>query len=141
MRVLLDSDVVFDFVFEREPFFQESRELMLRNTEGEFDGYISNITPVNLFYHGRKIVGASKIRQGISDLLKLTRVCSASHVCLVNALNSAFADYEDAVQHECAVTNGLEAVITRNVKDYKNAALPVFTPGDFLQLLKTQHKD
>ena len=77
MRVLLDSDVVFDFVFERIPFFQAARELI---------------------------------------------------------------DYEDAVQHASAFESGLDAIITRNVKDYKNARLPIFTPDDFLQHLKSQPK-
>ena len=74
MRVLLDTDIIFDFLLEREPFFQAARELILRNTNGQFEGYISSITPVNLFYHGRKNVGAVQIRQGIGDLLKLVRV-------------------------------------------------------------------
>ncbi|PYS64905.1 MAG: hypothetical protein DMF74_05510 [Acidobacteria bacterium] len=141
MRVLLDSDVVFDFVFERRPFFQAARELMLLITNGEFDGYISSITPVNLFYHGRKIVGATKIRQGISDLLTLVRVCPTTHACLAQALSLPFADYEDAVQHASAFESGLDAIITRNVKDYKKASLPIFTPNDFLRHLKSQPKD
>src|SRR5436853_7437722 len=83
---LLDSDVVFDFLLERQPFFQAARELMLRNANGEFEGYISSITPVNLFYHGRKIVGAAKIRQGITDLLKLVRVSPITQASLIQAL-------------------------------------------------------
>ena len=125
MRVLLDSDVIFDFLLERQPFFPVARELMLLNTSGEFEGYISSITPVNLFYHGRKIVGAVKIRAGIADLLKLVRVCPIDHVSLEQALSLPFADYEDAVQH---------------ARDYKNASLQVFTPDAFLQHLKASQE-
>lgn len=140
MRVLLDSDGVFDFLLERQPFFQAARELMLLNTRGEFEGYISSITPVNLFYHGRKIVGAAKIRQGITDLLKLVRVCPITQSCLVQALGLPFADFEDAVQHTSAVASGLEAIVTRNLDDYKNATLPVFSPTDFLAKLESEPK-
>ncbi|MFS8086125.1 MAG: PIN domain-containing protein [Acidobacteriota bacterium] len=138
MRVLLDSDVVFDFLLERQPFFQAARELMLLNTNGEFEGYISSITPVNLFYHGRKIVGAAKVREGIADLLKLVRVCPITQACLIQALGSPFADFEDAVQHASATASDLESIVTRNLNDYKNATLPIFSPTDFLSKLKSQ---
>jgi predicted nucleic acid-binding protein len=137
MRVLLDSNIVFDFLLERQPFFQVARELMLRNSKGEFEGFISSITPVNLFYHGRKIVGAAKIRQGIDDLLKVVRVCPITYASLVQALALPFADYEDAVQHASAAESGLEAIVTRNLGDYKNATLPVFSPIDFLAKVKS----
>jgi len=138
MRILLDSDVVFDFLLVRQPFFQAARELMLRNTNGEFEGYISSITPVNLFYHGRKIVGAAKIRQGIADLLKLVRVCPITQASLIQALALPFADFEDAVQHASATEAGLDAIVTRNLKDYKNSTLPIFSPTDFLAKLKSE---
>ena len=138
MRVLLDTDIIFDFVLEREPFFQAARDLILLNTKGQFEGYISSTTPVNLFYLGRKIVGAVQIRQGIGDLLKLVQVCPITHACLTQALSLSFADYEDAVQHSSAAEIGLDAIVTRNLKDYKNATLPVFSPTDFLVKLKSQ---
>ena len=111
---------------------------MLRNTNGEFEGYISSITPVNLFYHGRKIVGAAKIRQGIADLLKLVRVCPITQASLIQALALPFADFEDAVQHASAAENDLEAIVTRNLKDYKNSTLSIFSPNDFLARLKSE---
>jgi predicted nucleic acid-binding protein len=138
MRVLLDTDIIFDFLLEREPFFQVARDLILFITTGQFEGYISSITPINLFYHGRKIVGAGKAREGIADLLKLVRVCPITHACLVQALSLSFADYEDAVQHSSVAASGLDAIVTRNLKDYKNATLPIFSPMDFLAKLKSQ---
>lgn len=137
MRVLLDSDVVFDFVLEREPFFQDARDLIWLITNGDFDGYISSITPINLFYHGRKLVGAAKIKSGIADLLKLVHVCPTTHLDLVQALGFPSSDYEDAVQHSTAVASGLDAIVTRNLRDYREATLPVFSPTDFLVKLKS----
>ncbi|MDX6530575.1 MAG: hypothetical protein QOH41_2865 [Blastocatellia bacterium] len=138
MRVLLDTDIIFDFMLKREPFFQAASDLILLNTNGQFDGYISSITPVNLFYLGRKIVGSVQIKQGIGDLLKLVQVCPITHSCLSEALSLSFADYEDAVQHASAAASGLDAIVTRNLKDYKNATLPVFSPTDFLKKLELQ---
>jgi predicted nucleic acid-binding protein len=140
MRVLLDTDVILDFLLERTPFFEPASELLELNANGIFDAYISAITPVNVFYTGRKVVGASNIRQGVADLLKLVRVSSVTQESLEKALGLPFADYEDAVQHAVASSNGMEAIVTRDIGDYKNATLPVFSPPDFLDKLRTESK-
>jgi hypothetical protein len=49
-----------------------------------------------------------------------------------------FADYEDAVQHASATASSLEVIVTRDVHDYKNATLPVLSPREFLDKLKSQ---
>ena len=139
MRVLLDTDVILDFLLERKPFFQVASELLELNANGAFDAYISSITPINVFYIGRKVVGGSKIRQGIDNLLKLVRVTAVDDSSLVLALGLPFADYEDAVQHASASAARLEAIVTRNTGDYQNATLPVFSPTEFLQHFKSQH--
>ena len=138
MRVLLDTDVILDFLLERKPFFQAASDLLELNANGVFDAYISSITPINVFYLGRKVVAASKIRQGIDDLLRLVRVTAVDHSSLIQALGLPFTDYEDAVQHASASAAGLDAIITRNSDDYKNATLPVYSPADFLNHLKPQ---
>ena len=132
MRILCDTDVLFDLVFEREPHVAAAVELMEFNAAGIHQVFISAITPVNLFYIGKKEVGADRAKVVIADLLRLVEVCPVRNSTLISALALTFNDYEDAVQHACAVESGLDAIVTRNVKDYKNATIPVFTPTDFL---------
>jgi len=138
MRVLLDSDVVLDFVLEREPFVEAVGELFELIAQGACDGYISGITPVNVFYLMRKAKGVDKARQAIGDLLIAFQVCAITHTVLEDAFALPFADYEDAVQHASAAAIGLDAIVTRNLNDYKNASLPVYSPTDFLNHLKAQ---
>lgn len=46
-----------------------------------------------------------------------------------------FADYEDSIQYSSALTvEKLDAIITRNLKDYKNSSISVMTPQDFLKM-------
>ena len=138
MRVLLDTDVILDFLLVRESFFENASELLELNAQGIFDAYVSSITPINVFYLGRKVVGAPKIREGIAHLLTLVRISSVTRESLEQALGLPFADYEDGVQHVVATNSGLEAIVTRNLRDYKHATLPIFSPSDFLEKLKSQ---
>ncbi|HLM54493.1 MAG TPA: PIN domain-containing protein [Pyrinomonadaceae bacterium] len=138
MRALLDTDVVLDVIMARAPFDAAAGEILNFNERGLFEAYISGITPVNIFYIARKAKSSVGLRQAVEELLRAVRVCPLDHSILRSALSSPLADYEDAVQHACAVASRLDAIVTRNLEDYKNATLPVFAPADFLDHLKAQ---
>lgn len=138
MRVLLDTDVVLDVIMAREPFVLEAAELLDLSEQGAFEAYVSAITPLNIFYVARKARTKANLRQAVHELLQTVRVCTIDESVLANAFTLSFADYEDAVQHCCATASNLEGIVTRNLKDYKNATLPVFSPTDFLKKLKSR---
>lgn len=138
MRALLDTDVVLDVVLARAPFAKEATVLFDLCERGLFDAYVSGITPVNVSYVARKAHDSARLRQTIARLLRVVRICPVDHAALARAVNSPISDYEDAVQHACAEAAGLDAIVTRNLGDYKNAALPVLSPADFLQRLSQQ---
>lgn len=133
MRVLLDTNVVLDLFLDREPFAENSATLWKAHENGQLTTYISAITPVNLFYIARKLKGYDIAKQAIVDLLATLPVCLVDHTVLQDGLNAGFKDYEDAVQHSSALASGLDAILTRNTKDFTSAKLPVYTPADFLK--------
>ena len=135
MRVLIDSDVNLDFILQRQPFFIEAAEIFTRLGNGKFDAYISAVTPINVYYFTRKAKGINGARQAVQDLLIAAKVCAIDDKILQDAHNSPITDYEDAVQHECAVAENLDAIVTRNLKDYKNSTVKVYSPTEFLQII------
>jgi predicted nucleic acid-binding protein len=132
MRVLFDSDVVLDVLLDRPGFAEPATALFDANEEGRLDGYISAITPVNVFYIARKLKGAERARRIAGELLTVFRVCRLDQETLQIALPLPLADYEDAVQLASALAAQLDAIVTRNLEDYKNATLPVFSPAELL---------
>lgn len=137
MRVLLDTNVVLDFVLRRQPFFVEADEIFIRLQNNDFEAVVSAITPINVFYTTRKEIDKETAFPAIEELLKLVQIAGSNNQIYQNALLLNFNDYEDAVQHECALAENLDAIVTRNTKDYKNASLKVYSPGEFLQVLRT----
>lgn len=135
MRVLLDTDVVLDIMVARLPLAQVSGQLLDLASKGMFEAYVSSITPVNIFYVARKAKSVGNLREALRQLLQTVRVCPIDHSVLAAALDLPFADYEDAVQHAAAAAGKLDAIVTRNLKDYSSATLPVFSPADFLSQL------
>ena len=135
MRILIDTDVTLDFILQRQLFFAEASEIFTRLGNGEFEAYVSAVTPIDVFYFTRKANGLTGARQAVKDLLVSMKICEINSKILQTAINSPITDFEDAVQHECAVSENLDAIVTRNTKDYKNASVKVYSPNEFLQVL------
>ncbi len=137
MKILLDNDVVLDYVLERQPFYMPAEEIFMLNAKNDITVYISGITPVNVFYTGRKLKGKDFTFKAVRRLLLLVEVCRMDKQVLQNAFTLNFTDYEDAVQCASAIAENLDAIVTRNTTDYKNSSVKVYSPGEFLQFLQT----
>ncbi len=135
MRVLLDNDVVLDFLLRREPFYNESKELFIRAAKREITIFIAAITPINCFYIIRKERDIETAHESVKKLLKIVKICAVNKATLENATQLDFADYEDAVQCASAEKTKLEYLVTRNLKDFKKSTIAVTSPNDLLHLL------
>lgn len=56
-RVLIDTDVMLDVLLVRAEFNEAANAIWTANQQGIFEGYISAITPVNVYYIARKHLG------------------------------------------------------------------------------------
>lgn len=69
----------------------------------------------------------------LGKLKLLVRVSTVSESEIQSALSSSFGDFEDAIQHFTARTEGgISAIITRNKADYFDSDIPVLSPEEFL---------
>ena len=119
MRVLFDTNIILDLFLDRSPFADDAAELWQANADGRLEGFVSAITPVNLFYIARRFKDRPTAFQAVSELLAAMSVCAVDHTTLHTALMLPFSDYEDAVQHVGATDNGIAAIVTRNPKDFE----------------------
>jgi hypothetical protein len=60
-------------------------------------------------------------------LLNIFDVAPVNRHVLEGALAADFSDFEDAVIHEAACQVGVDAIVTRNQKDFKKSRLPVYS--------------
>jgi predicted nucleic acid-binding protein len=138
MRVLLDTNVILDFLLDREPFSESAEAVWQTIQQGRAEGYVSPITPVNVFYIARKMKGAEYARQLVAGLLAVCPACPLDDSSMQAALKLPLTDYEDAVQLASALAYQLDAIITRDTNDFAGASLPVYSPADFLKQLSRQ---
>lgn len=65
----------------------------------------------------------------------MTEIVGTTKKEIIQAIKNKFTDYEDSVQYSSALTiKDLDAIITRNIKDYRNSSIAVMTPLNFLKM-------
>ena len=134
-KLFVDSDVVIDFFTDREPHANPASELFELNEQKKVTIFLSAVSINNIYYIVRRFLGHKKTIEVVETLTEMTEIVGTTKKEIIEALKNNFSDYEDSVQYSSALTiNGLDAIITRNIKDYKNSSIAVMTPLNFLTL-------
>jgi len=137
-RVLIDSDVILDFFFDRAPFAKDATILLSHCESGRIRGYITPVIASNTYYLLSKTANHKKVTEKLIQLLTFIDVLTMDKSVVERAINSGFTDFEDALQNYAAIQHGkIDAIVTRNVKDYKRSEISVLTPELFLKVLTT----
>ncbi|NBP68076.1 MAG: PIN domain-containing protein [Cytophagia bacterium] len=132
-KVFVDSDICLDLLQERTPFFKDAIRLFNRTQTGEVDLYISATIFANLHYLIRKGQSLAEVRKILGRLRLLVKILPVDEKVIDLSLHSDFTDFEDAIQYYTAIENGIRVIVTRNLKDYKHAQIPVMTPQAYLK--------
>lgn len=134
-KLFVDSDVVIDFFTDREPHANPASELFELNNQGMVKLYLSALSINNIYYIVRKFLGHKKTLEVVEALTEMTEIVGTTKKEIIQALKNNFTDYEDSVQYSTALTiKDLDAIITRNIKDYRNSSVAVLTPLNFLKM-------
>ena len=128
MRVLVNTNVILDFLQAREPFVENAARLFERIDAREIEGFIAATTITNIYYIVRKAGGRAVAQDSIRQVLSGLNICAVNLEVLERALSFGFEDFEDAVQYICAVAYDVDAIVTRDASGFINADIPVVLP-------------
>lgn len=134
MKVLFDTNVVLDVLLRREPFYRDAARLFVHLELQHVQGYLGATTVTTLAYFLEKTLRAAFLTE-LRRRLELFDVATIDKDVLSRAQMSSVKDFEDAVLAEAAFAFGLDAIVTRNGKDFENAALPALAPQELLAVL------
>jgi predicted nucleic acid-binding protein len=128
-KLFIDSDVILDLILQREDHFEVARNLFAQYQQGKCTLFTSSIVLANMHFIIRKLHDVKFANSSILFINKHFKIIDANNEDIESAIQSKFSDFEDGVQYFSALrSRKIDALVTRNVKDYKHALLPVFTP-------------
>lgn len=134
-RVLIDTDVILDFFFDREPFSDDAAKILALCESKEITGYLTPVIISNVYHLLRRTAKHEKVMEKLNQLISIIDVLIIDKDIIRQAFSSGFKDFEDALQNYSAEKEGdVDVIITRNVKDFKSSLTGVMTPENYLKL-------
>lgn len=135
MKVLIDTNVVLDWLMNRRPFGEIAKAIMEKCILGDLEGYLAGHTLADLFYILRKDFEVRKRKKLLLFLCDSMKIIPEDKKTIERALiNDKWNDLEDGLQMQCAKNAHLDYIITRNTKDFINSFVPAIQPETFLDL-------
>ncbi len=135
-KIFLDTNIVIDFLSEREKFYQPSAKIMTLADKKKIKIFTSPISIASTYYILSKYETAKLALEKIRKFKVLCSISKMDDEVIEKSLNSDFKDFEDALQYFCALASNCELIVTRNERDYKNPLIPVMNAESYLQTLK-----
>lgn len=139
-RVLIDTDVILDFFFDRQPYAENASKILSLCELKEVKGFVTPVIISNVYYLLRQSAKHEKVIEKLKLLVSITEILVIDKDVILKALNSEFKDFEDALQNYAAeLDKEIDIIITRNIKDYKNSKLAIMTADNYIKIRNANH--
>lgn len=141
MKLLIDTNVVLDVLLRRSPFFHTAAEVLRLTQRDDVWEYVSASAITDIFYiASRQMKDRAAVQDLLKRLLSVVSVAAVSEQDIRNALNLAWADFEDCVQYSVALLDDMDGIVTRNPSDYQDAAIRIWRPEQALEAFSKDEK-
>ncbi|MFN2170338.1 MAG: PIN domain-containing protein [Candidatus Promineifilaceae bacterium] len=135
IQVLIDLNVIIGVMQNRQPFYEDSAGVLDSVVRGKVSGWLAAHSITTLFYVISRTRNRETAVHAISSLLESFTVAKVDDSVIRDALSFGWKDFEDAVQMASAGAEGVDYLITRNIKDFQNGPVSAIQPAALLTLL------
>lgn len=136
MKLFWDTNVMLDFLGEREPFYISAAKIATLADKREIKIIVSALSYATISYFLTKYEGVEKTKDKLRKFKVISEICELDELIIEKGLNSDFSDFEDSLQYFSALRTECDIIITRNGKDFKKSQISIMTPDEFLNSIK-----
>lgn len=136
MKVLIDTNVILDWMMKREPNASNAKLIMEQCLFGEIDGYVTSHSFADIFYILRKDYSVEKRKKLLSLLCEGMKVVSEDKDTIRAVLHKEeWRDFEDGLQMQCAQNVKADYIVTQNLKDFQDSEIEALNEEQFCKLI------
>jgi hypothetical protein len=128
---------MLDLLGEREPFYLSAAKIATLADKRKLKIKVSALSFATLSYFLTKYEGVKKTKEKLRKFKVISGICELDELIIEKGLNSDFSDFEDSLQYYSALRAECDIIITRNGKDFKKSQIPIMTPEEFINSMKS----
>ena len=135
-NIFADTNVIIDFIGNRESFSNAATELFDLYAENKKKIFVSAISYTNVYYLLYKQIKSHKeVISHLNILFDLTELIDVNKNIISQSLHSSFSDFEDSVKFYSAISNAkIDIIVSRDKKGFKKSTLPVMDVEQALRI-------
>ncbi|MEO6850955.1 MAG: PIN domain-containing protein [Mucilaginibacter sp.] len=135
-RVFADTNILIDLLADRPPFSKFAIQLFDMAEKEEVKLFTSSHSFATTHYLLKKYMDEVRLRAILLSLLDFIEIIPVDFNIIKKSLLSKHKDFEDAIQIFAANSvNNIDFIVTRNLKDFKDAGIIVLPPDELLNYL------
>lgn len=132
-RLFFDANVLLDHLLDRGSFADDATELWSMAERRELIGCVSAFSFNLVYYIVRNQADERTARRALKALRDVFDIVEVDGRIINQAIDSGFSDFEDCVQHACALRAKATHFVTRDVSGFRRSEVPVVAPLDYLR--------
>lgn len=133
MKVLLDTNIVLDYLGANQGFTEDAEKVFELASRRNDIKLVSSSAITDIVYVLRRAVKDRDIvRRKYASFRKRISILAVTEQDIDRAFDRDWKDFEDAVQYTVAESNGVDCIITRNKNDFEEQQIPCYLPQEFI---------
>ena len=136
MNLLLDTNVLIDYLGRKPPFFEAAESVVAAGFFGDAKLWASVQSLKDAFYVLEHYVDSARVQKAILKACELVSPVGLSADDALRAARLEWKDYEDCLIALCADKAKADYIITRDVKGFQRSSVPAVTPEGWLELMR-----
>lgn len=143
MRILIDTNIIVDWLLIREPFHKNAEYVMEKSMMcDDVEGFLTAHMMSDLFYILRKRFSVEKRKELLLLLCNTLEIIPENKQSIKETLsNENWSDLEDGLQIKGAEDKNLDYIVTRNIKDFKYSKVAAIMPEQFIEMYEAWQKN
>lgn len=134
--ILIDTDVLLDVALGRDPHADPAGAFLDALETAPRRAFVAWHSLSNFYYLARPARGDADARAFLRDLTSFVLVAPTQTADFRYATDLTLRDFEDAMQVAAARACGADTIVTRNVKDYRDAPISAIEPDRAIDLVR-----
>ncbi len=139
MELMIDTNVIFDVLMEKTPYFDASYQILQLCESNLFHGHVSTVAIADLIYCCRKQLSPEATLNVCLDFSEILSIEDLKVEDLFDAALLKWKDFEDSVQYMIAKRIKADFIISRDLKGFHQSDIQVMTPQEFVENVLLQH--
>ena len=140
MKLLIDTNVIIDYLGRKPPFFPNAERIMAAGYFGDAELWASSQSFKDAFFVLAHYVDSSSLQDAIAHLLEIVHPVDLTGEDMIAATQLKWPDLEDCLIALSAQKAKADYLVTRDRKGFERSPVPVTSPTEWLDYMRANKR-